>query len=764
MVVAIDAALDALTWVAFGALSLSSAIAGVGIRSLMRRFDGQVLMVAAPAADGMPEDFFAALHGLLRPRLGQLRGGQPWVRLDISSREGRVRFGMWVPRCEDALVKALLRGAYPGVEIGSGEVRATEVKATAVANAHLAQSEYVGIRTSFEGEALSTVVATLAAVAPRAEVSVELLVRPKTAGWSARALAYADSRRRRRSTAGGRRISFDSDRGRAAAVEQKAASAPFDCALRVIARASDRESARELVRVTVASLGPFAGPNRLVFGPTHFPSSWGTGKAPRAFPLFGCFVLTARELAGLWHLPREPLARVAIVRSPKLAPPPGASGGDRVLGLSNWGDVVGPIGLSTADSRHHLHLLGSTGTGKTTALLNLATQDINAGRGVAVLDPKGDLVRGILARIPRQRLDDVILIAPDDGAIAVGINPLEIYPGDDPDLVVENTLSIFKRIYERSWGMRTDDILKATLLTLLRRPDPTLAHIPLLLTDPVFRLRTIRGLRDPLGLDSFWVWFGKLSEHQRNEAIGPVLNKLRDFLVRPRLRRVLCQLRSTVDPRELVDSGKILLADLSVGLWGETTASLIGSFLVARIWQAVLARSGVEEDSRRPFYLYIDEFQHFLGMPGPFGDALAEARSLGLSLTIANQHLGQLPREIREAIGSNARSRLVFQCGQDDASYLAREFAPLDATALMSLPRFEMAARISIAGQTSEPFTLRTLPPPRVKDVGIAAEARAASLGHFGREVGIVDGDLQAALAPTPPSASVSRVGVRTRP
>ena len=746
---------------AFGVLSLSSAIAGVGIRSLMRRFDGQVLTVAAPAADGMPEDFFAALHGLLRPRMGQLRGGQPWVKFDISSHEGQVRFGMWVPRCEETLVKALLRGSYPGVEMGPAEMRATEAKATAVAKAHLAHSEYLGIRTSFEGEALSTVVATLAAVAPRAEVSVELLVRPKASAWSARALAYADSRRGRGSRAGGHSLAVRSDRGRVAAVEQKAASAPFDCALRVIARAADRESARELVRVTVASLGPFSGPNRLVFGPTQFSSRSRVGA--KAFPLFGSFVLTARELAGLWHLPRKPLARLAVVRSPKLAPPTGASGGDRILGLSNWGEDATPIGLSTADSRHHLHLLGSTGTGKTTALLNLATQDINAGRGVGVLDPKGDLVRGILARIPRERLDDVILIAPDDGAIAVGINPLEIYPGDDPDLVVENTLSIFKRIYERSWGMRTDDILKATLLTLLRRPDPTLAHIPLLLTDPLFRLRTIRDLRDPLGLDSFWVWFNRLSEHQRNEAIGPVLNKLRDFMVRPRLRRVLCQLRSTVEPRQLVDSGQILLADLSVGRWGETTASLIGSFLVARIWQAVLARSGVEEGSRRPFYLYIDEFQHFLGMPGPFGDALAEARSLGLSLTMANQHLGQLPREIRESIGSNARSRLVFQCGQDDASYLAREFAPLDATALMSLPRFEMAARISIAGQTSEPFTLRTLPSPRVKDVGIAAEARAASLTRFGREVGVVDTELQATLAPVTQPELQRRAGTRTR-
>jgi len=167
-----------------------------------------------------------------------------------------------------------------------------------------------------------------------------------------------------------------------------------------------------------------------------------------------------------------------------------------------------------------------------------------------------------------------------------------------------------------------------------------------------------------------------MSASQRAEMVGPVSNKLRDFLVRPRLRRILCQARSTVDLRETVDSGKILLADLSVGSWGDMTASLIGSFLVARIWQAILARSNRAEASRPDFFLFVDEFQHFLGSASSFSSVLAEARSLRLSLTIANQHLGQLTRDLREGIASNARSRLVFQCGQDDAAYLAHEMAP----------------------------------------------------------------------------------------
>src|SRR5437667_1653051 len=266
----------------------------------------------------------------------------------------------------------------------------------------------------------------------------------------------------------------------------------------------------------MATFAVFAGANRLSFSKPGRVGLDGVSRRQR-FALSGTIVLTAPELATLWHLPREPLPRVERVLAPKLAAPVTSFQEGRVIGSSSWGDVASEIGLSIPDSRHPLHLLGATGTGKTTVLLNLATQDIAADRGLAVLDPKGDLVRALLERIPAERADDVILIAPGDARRTVGLNPLELLPSDDPDLVVENTLTIFKRIYERSWGMRTDDILKATLLTLLRRPDPTLAHIPLLLTDPLFRLRTIRELRDPLGLDSFWVWFNRLSEHQRNE-------------------------------------------------------------------------------------------------------------------------------------------------------------------------------------------------------------------------------------------------------
>ncbi len=715
---------------------------------------GELYAVGAAPADRFPEQFFMSLHALLRPPLRRLLEGQPRISLELVAREGEIRFQLWIPPEEKPFIESQLRAAYRTVELSPIPDRRCARRTFGVADVRLVRGNYLPIRTTFEADPLSSALWTLARAAPEHEVTLQILARPKPSRWQVHAQLEAqrlrDGRRGWEALLPGvpaRVRPMQSEKARAKAIEEKASAPGFDCVVRIAAGADDAATVHEYVRGLAASLAPYGGANSFRASGVAFGRDARERFERRELPRFGTFLLTARELAALWHIPSEAPPGLQLTRSAKLPPPTRREGADRILGISTWGDERVPIGLSIVDSRLHLHLLGPTGTGKTTAMLNLAVQDVAAGRGVGVLDPKGDLVQAVLARIPRSRVDDVVLISPEQSDVSVGINPLELTPHDDRDLVAENTLSIFKRIYERFWGPRTDDILKAALLTLLRRPDSTLAHVPLLLTVGAFRQRALKAVRDPLGLDGFWRWFERLTEGQRSEAIGPVLNKLRDFLMRPRLRRLLCQPRSTVDLRDVIDSGKILLADLSIGRWGETTAALIGSFLVAKLWQAALARAATPEEQRHDFFLYLDEFQHFQGIGSPFADALAEARSLRLSLTVANQHLGQLSRELREAVSSNARSRGVFQCGQDDAAYLAREFAPLDAAALMSLPRFEMAARLSLGGQVSPTFTLRTEPPSDIRDPTVVLDATARSLARYGRPAEVIDRELEAALA-----------------
>jgi len=693
--------------------------------------------------------FFLDLRGLLYPSRRGFLDVQPWISVEISRAPDALRYQMWIPETQRTSVERLLRASYSELELVPAEGSLWSDGCVAVAELRLAHGRYLPIRSVHGAEPLAGLLSLLASLVDRQQLLLQLLLRPASPSWRGHALLEAQRLRRGPGDAFGQLVGNRSpmqfERVRAKAIEERVRSDGYDCVLRVAACGDSRSDVRELIRSAVATFGVFAGPNAFALRRVRFdePSRWAVQS--RTLPLRGRFILTSDELASLWHLPLLEPPALRSAHPMHLAPPAGAESGERVLGRSSWPGDDRPIGLNIPDSRLHLHLLGPTGSGKTTAMLNLSLQDIVAGRGVGVLDPKGDLVSALLARIPRGRIEDVVYISPDQTGGCVGVNPLELGPGDDLDLVAENTLTIFKRLYERFWGMRTDDILKVALRSMLARGDATLAHIPLLLTDATFRNEVTNEL-DDLFLASFWQWFDGLNDAQRTAAVGPVLNKLRDFLVRPRLRRLLCQVRSTVRLEDVLNSGKILLADLSVGRWGESASELIGSFLLSRLWQAALARTERPENDRRDFFLYVDEFQQFGGIGNSFADALAQARSLRVSLTLANQNLGQLSRELREAIDANARSKVVFQCGQDDAAYLARSFAPLDASALESLPRFEMAARLAIGGTTSRAFTLRTSPPAAVEDPEIARRVRAASLERYGRPAEAVDRELLSTL------------------
>lgn len=737
---------------------------------------GRLYTVVAPEREGTAETFFAALHGLLRPAIHRWTKGQPHVSLEIGGSNGQTRFYIWIARGQEPFIEDQLRAAYPGVELRLTDEDPFEVPHR---NAHVAlspvtlsRSTFLPINTEIDGDGLAPLLQTLARPRGGERIHVSLLVRPRANGWQASARTKSHRLRK-----GGRGIVAEAllptPRRKPAPtahqlehsklIYEKASELGFDCALRVLTVADSDVAAREFLRSVAAAFRVFEGRNGFVFRrPWRRERLLEALKARRFLPT-SSFILTPRELAALWHLPAEAPPHVEAIRSPKLPPASNVPNSGRVVGVSTYPGHERPVALSISDSRRHLHVLGPTGAGKTTLLVNLALQDLAAGRGVGIIDPKGDLVDGVLASLPRERAKDVVLITPSDADISIGLNPLEWSDPDDRDLIAENALSIFKRIYERHWGMRTDDILKSALLTLLARNDATLCHIPALLTDPGFRAKAIQSIDDPIGLGSFWRWYESLSDGQRVEAIGPVLNKLRDFLLRPRIRRLLCQPRSTVDLGKVLDGRGVLLVNLSTGRWGETTAALIGSFLFAKIWQRVRMRAAVTEAERPDFFLYVDEFQQFLGVAQSFADTLAQARSFRLSLTLANQHLGQLPRELREAISSNARSRIVFQCGQDDARYLAREFSPLDAEALQTIPRYEMAARLSIDGETSRAFTARALGPAPTTDPTITSDVAHLSRMRYGRSAREVDAELQALLEPRAPEGPDHPVGRRPR-
>ena len=420
------------------------------------------------------------------------------------------------------------------------------------------------------------------------------------------------------------------------------------------------------------------------------------------------------------------------------------------------------LGISIGDALYHTVLLGPTGAGKSTALAHLALADITAGRGVLLIDPKTDLVADILARIPEQRRDDVVVIDPTSSR-PVGINPLArtqtahgaaspsaqggqsvatALPGtSSPELVADTVLATLKGVFAESWGVRVEQVLSAALVTLARTPGATLVDLPLLLTNAAYRQRLIAASgADPLGTGQFWAAYEALSEAQRQQWVGPVLTRLQPFLIRPHLRATLGQAAPSFDLGEVFTRRRIVLVSLNKGVLGAESARLLGSLLVGQLWPLILARAAVEPSRRHVVSVFIDEVQDYLSLPGSLADALAQARSLGAAFHLAHQYRGQLPAALKAGIDANARNKIIFSLSAADAAELARQAIGLEAADFQLLPRFGVYARTMHHGRENPWCQATTLPPtPPTQD---ALALRASSQARYGQDAAQIEAAL----------------------
>ncbi len=392
---------------------------------------------------------------------------------------------------------------------------------------------------------------------------------------------------------------------------------------------------------------------------------------------------------------------VASQRSRRLPAPHAVGHSGRVVGASTWPGKPRPIGISADDSLRHVHVLGPTGTGKSTLLVNLISQDIAAGRGAVVVDPKGDLIADVLDRIPTRRRNDVVLLDPTSDPV-VACNPLAGDPAT-ADLRADQLLNVLHGLYHANWGPRTSDILGAALLTLARVPGMSLPAVPLVLTNPGFRRRILDRSSDPLGVDSFWASFEAWSEAERTTAIAPVLNKLRPFLIRPNLRRIVGDPEPRFNIQSVFSGQMIFLVNLATGTIGEEAANLLGALVLTGIWQAARSRSALPAPERHPVNVYLDEFADYLALPISMADALAQARGLGVGFTLAHQHLGQLSPSMKAAVMANARSRICFQLAPDDARTIATTSTVLAADDFAGLGAYEFYAQL-VSGNAVQPW------------------------------------------------------------
>jgi len=392
-------------------------------------------------------------------------------------------------------------------------------------------------------------------------------------------------------------------------------------------------------------------------------------------------------------------------------PATAARPGDRVLGQSTHPGKPVSVGLSSADSLRHLHVLGPTGVGKSTLLLNLILQDIEAGRAVVVIEPKGDLVDDVLARIHESHIERTVIIDPARTDNVVGFNPLDIK--GDANLPVDGILHVFRKLNASSWGPRTQDILHASLLTLAQTSKTkSLIFVPDLLVDARFRSSVLNQAKLPAALVGFWRWFQDLSDAERASVIAPVLNKLRPFTMRPNLLTVLGSPKP-FDLNRVFTEKKVLLVPLRTGSLGSEVAHLFGALLMSRLWQLTQARSAIKPALRHPVSLYADEFQNYTAFPTDFDDVLVQARGLGLGMTLAHQNLHQLDSSLRATVLANVQNQAYFRLQPEDAAVIVKRTDGLRIEDFVRLPRYEIYARLLRDAEATPVSSVRTAAPPK---------------------------------------------------
>ncbi len=743
--------------------------------------DSVLLMLEIPRTNDKKElaaeQLFASLHGILRDK-GELRnsgGVQEHLSFEIVSTAGQIRFYVWVPKVLQSFVEGQIYSQYPTVQIHTMSEDYVDDRGkypvTYSSELSLTDSEVLPIKTfdTFEVDPLAGITGTLAKLDPdnSEELWIQILARPIPDDWHK---TTTDTWVRRvksgrkplfsgvdwtwfaevigalfRPPAGGtgseEKIELsERDKTRIAKAEEKATKLGYEVKIRLAYLGKSEVDAKLNMQALVGTFKQYNSTN--LNGFKMIGGSFNAGDLDaykmRQFSDRG-FILNISELASVYHLPHTSVETPNIVwansktaeppaKLPVLTGMPSIDENISAFGLTNFRGINHQFGLLRRDRSRHIYIIGQTGAGKSGLLELLALSDTFYNQGYCIIDPHGDFATDNLRFIPESRIKDVVYFNPADVDYPVAFNPLEVYdPARKPNICSE-VIGVLKRMFGDSWGPRLEHILRYTLLALLDRPETTLLDISRILTDKEFRKETLEYCTDVTVLQFWKHEFGQWNEKQVNESIAPVLNKVGAFTANPIIRNIIGQPKSSFNVRKIMDEGKILIVNLSKGLIGEDNAAILGSFLVTKIQLAAMSRSDIPNiEDRRPFFLYVDEFQNFA--TESFAVILSEARKYGLNLTVANQYVSQMTEQVRDAVFGNVGTTISFRVSADDAPVLIKQFEPtFEESDIIQLNNRHFIISMIIGGEKVPAFSATTLSIPHTpKDNfdAIVAHSRA---------------------------------------
>lgn len=691
------------------------------------------------------ELFFSALHGVYTANSKT----QPVMSFEIVSLNNTIQFFFEVPKYLKEFVEGQMYAQYPNVEISIAEEYAGKTlgeKFVIGAELLTTKEDVYPIKTSesFEADPLSGITSILSQIKQNEELWIQIIIAPINDSWQRKSISHVNAIKAGRNpgesifksllrgawgvaptVTGEKSSSSSSDLSgplqmALKGIEEKCTRLGFETKIRVISASADSNMATQRLAGVIGAFKQFNTTNMNGFaqGQSFSGASIVEQYRKRAIG-FKPYVLNTAELASIFHLPGETVVTpsMSYAGSRKGEPPlnlpiVGDNADDdigmSVLGKTNFRGTERKFGIKISDRALHMYAIGKTGTGKSTLLKNMIIDDIYKGRGVAVVDPHGDLVADVIDHIPESRINDVIFFSPADRDYPVGFNLFEKVDPEYKNIVASGIVGVFKKIFGESWGPRLEYILRNVILGLLDYPDATLLQVLKVLTDTKFRRHVVEQISDPIIKDFFVNEFERYDQKFRTEAVAPIQNKVGQFLSSSTIRNIVGQSSNSIDMRKAMDESKIVLVDLSIGRIGEDNSALLGSLIITKIQMAAMSRAEMKREQRTPFYLYVDEFQNFA--TDSFAVILSEARKYGLSLMVTNQYIAQMPETVANAVFGNVGSIITFRVGAGDAEFLNREFVPVfEPSDLVNIDNYAIYLKMAINGVTSQPFSAKTV-------------------------------------------------------
>ncbi len=705
------------------------------------------------------EQLFASLASIKKGGWKQKFSTQPTVSFEVVARKEDIRFYVWLPKSLRDMMEKQIHGAYPDAEII--EVPEynifSENGSVAYKSFQLAKENHYPIKVfkDFAVDPLAAITSAMAKMGEGEAASLQIVVSPTDIPWQKTGSGYISDTKKQESDP--EKAKFSVPAKTLEAVESKISKAGFEVSVRIVCVSPQKETAKVHLDNIGTSLSQFASEYNYFKGR----KIWNKGSFMEDFlyryqPMFNLFgnrpsILNTEELATLFHFPNKQVTTPHIywVYS-KTAPAPSEIPTEGLfLGLSSYRGVKRPVYVGNEDRMRHVYIIGKTGTGKSELLKDMIIQDIKEGKGLCFMDPHGDAIEDILKLVPPERAEDIIYFNPADTERPMGLNLLEANSEDQQHFVSTAVINMMYKLFDPYKtgivGPRFEHAVRNAMLTAMAETGTTFIEVMRILTDARYVQELLPKVTDPI-VRRYWTdQIAQTSDFHKSEVLDYITSKFGRFVTNKLIRNIIGQSQSSFDLRRVMDEGKILLINLAKGSLGEENSNFLGLIIVPRILMAAMSRGDVPQEQRRDFYLYVDEFQNFA--TPDFAVILSEARKYRLGLCVANQFIGQVEEEVKNAIFGNVGTIISFRIGVTDANYLAHEFTPVfGEDDLLNVDKYNAYIKTIVKNEPVPPFSLdltKDIAQQKASEnVRVAEIIKEMSRLKYGRDVRLVEAEI----------------------